>query len=743
MKMKFSLSPRSVSHSTLVVLSFLITGSTQLALAQATPAPSQSGEGAQMLNPITVFGEVDTSAQRAVQLKASAPNSIEVITAEQLQQYNEQALGDALQRVPGVTYDGANRSREVRLRGLPGEYTQVLVNGRPMIDGESRRGFEVDRIPTGLVERIEVVRSPRASLPGQGAAGTVNIVLKNGVEQMQESELAVGAGHLEGNGEQGELSFSTATKAGPLDIMLAGSVQRFRRSESKDEFEFDAGGAPDGGKLELNERRFDQINLMPRLALQTDELGRFELDPFYLRTTEFRDDIETDLEADQVTLKRVSNENRERVRESYGFRAGWQRHVTKSASLRMNLDWQRGETDTERDETRFNADGSVNRERQRTELIDLEMTRPEATLQVQANNHSLNFGVGAELRGHDETNGEIRDGSQRPPREDRIFEIDEDILFAFAEDVWQVRDNLQVTGGLRLENSETETTDFFGESTANDADFLLPSLNAVFSATPQTDLRLGVARTLRRPDLRDLSPSIDEEDGTAADPDIQGNPRQDPESIWGLDLGVDHYFADNRGHVSLNLFERMFEDKIEKVTEQDGNRFVATPQNVGDARARGIELSARAPLTGIGLDGFTLWGNAGYTDSSVDEINDGSRPFLNQPDAFGNIGVDYFVAPWNTTLGVAVNHVTSVDQTQPLTGGGFLDQSIESRTRLDLSSNTELADGLNLSLSITNLLGQAEDRVDQIRDDNGETLSTTHTSEPTYQAVFARLNWTY
>ena len=251
MKMTLGLSPRSVSHSTLVVLSFFMTGPTQLALAQATPAPTQSGENAQMLNPITVFGEVDTSAQRAVQLKASAPNSIEVITAEQLQQYNEQALGDALRRVPGVTYDGANRSREVRLRGLPGEYTQVLVNGRPMIDGESRRGFEVDRIPTGLVERIEVVRSPRASLPGQGAAGTVNIVLKNGVDEMQQSELSVGAGHLEGNGEQGELSFATATKAGPLDIMLAGSVQRFRRSESKDEFEFDAGGAPDGGKLEL------------------------------------------------------------------------------------------------------------------------------------------------------------------------------------------------------------------------------------------------------------------------------------------------------------------------------------------------------------------------------------------------------------------------------------------------------------------------------------------------------------
>ncbi|MDZ7685722.1 MAG: TonB-dependent receptor [Gammaproteobacteria bacterium] len=612
-----------------------------------------------------------------------------------------------------------------------------------MIDGESRRSFEVDRIPTGLVERVEVIRAPRAIYNAQGAAGTVNIVLKNGVDSLSDTELAIGAGYLEDNDELGEVSFSHGERIGPLEAALAGSLQRFRRSESKDEFEFGPGGVPDGGVLEINKRRFDQVNLIPRFALQTEGAGRFEFDPFYLRTKEFRDDIETDLEDDQVTTDRVSDERRERVRESYGFRADWKRAIGASARLRVGFDWQQGETDTGRDETRFNADGSIDRERQRTELIELSLIRPEAALNIAAGAHDISVGVGAELREHDETNSEIRNGALRPPREDRVFNIDEDVWFAFAEDVWQPSERLGLTGGLRLESSETETTDFFGATTSEDVAFLLPSLNAVFAATPNTDVRFGVARTLRRPDLRSLSPAVDEEDGTPAEPDEQGNPNQEPESIWGLDAGVDHYFADDRGYVSLNLFAREFEDKIELVTEQVDARFVASPQNVGDARAVGVEFSGRVPLDAVGFGNTTLWGNTTYTDSRVDEFGGGSRRFLNQPDAVANLGVDYFFMPWQTTFGLSVNHATSVDQTQRLANGGFLDQSIEERTRLDLSIKSQVTERLDVSVSATNLLGQTEDRVDRVLDGTGVVEAVTRTREPTYRSVFARLKWRF
>ena len=724
-----------------------IAGPFTMAAAVAMPAfGQQTGEREQplILDQIEVEGgTIESAAQSAIRQKKEAPNAVEVIGDDQLQQYNEQALGDALRRVPSITFDGANRAREIRLRGLPSQYTQVLVNGRPLIDGESNRTIEVDRIPTGLVERVEVIRSPRASQRGQGAAGTVNIVLKNGAELPEETEITVGGGLLEENGELGEAGITHTGQIGRLSYTLAGSLQQFRRSESADTFEFDGSGAPDGGALETNERRFEQANLTPQFELEAGPLGTLEFAPFYLWTKEFRTDIETDLEDDQRTVDRISDEDRERVRENYGFRAGWTKSLTLSTELSLGLDWQQGEVDTDRDETRVNADGSLDRARQRTEFRDLELIRPEAVVSTQIQRHEISVGTGIELKEHGETNSEIVNGVLQDPREDRVFDVEEDVFFGFAEDVWAITDRITLTSGLRLEDSETETTNFFGETTSEDAAFLLPSANVVFSATPELDFRAGVARTLRRPDLRSLTPSVDLEDGTAADPDEQGNPNQEPESIWGFDAGVDYYFYDNNGYLSLNVFHRLFSDKIEQVIQSRNGRFVSRPRNVGDGRATGAEVSGRVPLTEIGFDNVTLWGNAVYTDTSVDEPGGGSRRFLNQPDWSGNLGVDYYVPVINTTFGVSVNHVASVDQTQSLSGGGFLEQSIDSRTRFDLSARAQIAENLTLSFTATNLFAETEDREAKVFDSSGALDSVEQESEPTYQQVFVRLEYRF
>ncbi len=294
---------------------------------------------------------------------------------------------------------------------------------------------------------------------------------------------------------------------------------------------------------------------------------------------------------------------------------------------------------------------------------------------------------------------------------------------------------------MRFEASSTKTTDFFGASTSNDEAFLLPSLNAVYHVSPDTDLRFGLARTLRRPDLRSLSPTVESRSGSAADPDRQGNPDQSPESFWGIDIGIDHYFAENRGFVSLNAFGRLFDDKIEAVTAFDAGtgRFVSTPRNVGDARAYGLELSGRVPLDGMGLANTALWGSALYTDTSVDDPLGGSRRFLDQPDFVGTIGLDYEYLPWNTTFGLALNWTSSINQRQNLAGGGALRQSIDSRARLDLTSRTEIAANTFLSISATNLLGQTEERVDRQFDAGGALQSTTRTKEPTYRTFFVGL----
>lgn len=697
---------------------------------------------AENLEIINVIGRpIEGSVQRAVSIEADSDVAMAVIDAEQLAQFNEQSLGDALRRVPGITFDGANRAREVRLRGLPDQYTQVLINGRPVLDGNSRRTVEVDRIPTGLIERIEVMRSPRVSLGSQGAAGTVNIVLKSGAQL--PTQITVGGGYLEDNGFQGESAFVTGGKTGAIEYGVAVNAQRFLRSESKDLYTFNQNNEISGATLGLNEREFDQFTLAPKLSIEIDESRRLLIEPIYLRTKETRKDIKTPLKADLVTQERVTDELRERVRETYGLYSGLEQELTHDMRLRFGIDWQQGSAETERNEIRFNTNGSINRERQRTEDIQLKSLRPELVLSIPLNDHDIAIGLEANSHSYDENNGESTNGIPAQPRADRIFNVNEDLLVAWAEDSWLMSDNLRASFGVRFERSNTETEDFFNLSNEKDATYFLPAINMTYAIQPTTDLRFGVARTLRRPDFRTLSPATEARDGTAADPDLQGNPYQDPESIWGADIGLYHYFMDRAGLLSVNTFARFFSDKIENTVRIEDERYIAAPHNTGNARAVGIELNGRLPIASSKLGALTLWGNAVYTHARVDDEIGGQRRFLDQPDLVSNIGLDYEIIDWHTVFGLAMNRSSSIEQSQYLLGGGFIESSIDSRTRLDMSMRTEVTKDAVLTLSLTNLLGQSEDREDRQVSETYNLQSATNTIEPTYRAIYARLNWSF
>ncbi|MEK8088582.1 TonB-dependent receptor [Thermithiobacillus plumbiphilus] len=705
-------------------------------------AHSQAHASEVTLEPVIVTATIENSAQRAANVEVDSANAMSVIGSKQLAQYGEQSLGDALRRVPGVTFDGANRAREVRLRGLPSQYTQVLINGRRLLDGNSRRTVELDRIPTGLVERVEVIRAPRASMDAQGVAGTINIVLKDGAQL--PTQITVGAGHLESNGAQGEAGLVTGGARGALEYSLAFNAQRFRRSESKNVYEYDGDGAPTGATLNENQRHFDQVTFAPRLSLAVSDDTRLRFEPIYTRIQEtWDDDIDTPLKADLVTHDRVTAERLERARQTYGIYTAVEHKLGDRSDFLVGLDAQRAKVDTDRDEVRFNTNSTINRERQRFELIEMTSLRPEAVLSLRRGDHAMRFGVEGSRETHDENNGEVTNGVPAAPRADRIFAIEEQRLAAWAEDDWQVGDRLRANYGLRHERSETTTEDFFGDKRRRDASFLLPSMNLVYALQPSTDLRFGVARTLRRPDLRTLSPATESNAGTAADPDRQGNPDQRPESVWGVDTGLYHYFAQQRGQVSLNAFARRFSDKIEDVVRNEAGRFVSIPENVGKGRATGLEATGRVPLDGIGLDAVTLWGNAVYTRSRVDESGGAGRPFLDQPDVVANLGVDYQVPAWRTVFGFAVNWTAPIDQAQRLSGGGRLDSDIDARTRVDLTMRTEISRAAVFSLSLTNLLGETEEREDRVFDAAGSPQSLARTSEPTYRAIYARLNWSF
>lgn len=99
--------------------------------------------------------------------------SISVVNQAQLRSHPSNRLENALQDIPRV--NNANRT-DISIRGLPADYTLIMMDGRRQNTRESRPngngGFERGFIPpVSAIERIEVVRGPMSSLYGSDAMG--------------------------------------------------------------------------------------------------------------------------------------------------------------------------------------------------------------------------------------------------------------------------------------------------------------------------------------------------------------------------------------------------------------------------------------------------------------------------------------------------------------------------------------------------------------------------------------------
>ncbi|WP_234921362.1 TonB-dependent receptor plug domain-containing protein, partial [Vibrio anguillarum] len=157
-----------------------------------------------------------------------APASISVIDRERLDSRSYKDLTDALKDLPGVVITGGGSRQEISLRGMPSEYTVILVDGRKQSGRETQvssgGGFEQDWLPPlNAIERIEVVRGPMSTLYGSDAiGGVINIITRKDYQQWHGSLRAEAT--LQENTQSGDFYQGELYAAGPLvDNLLSAS----------------------------------------------------------------------------------------------------------------------------------------------------------------------------------------------------------------------------------------------------------------------------------------------------------------------------------------------------------------------------------------------------------------------------------------------------------------------------------------------------------------------------------------
>ncbi|MGA1434708.1 MAG: TonB-dependent receptor plug domain-containing protein, partial [Candidatus Kapaibacteriota bacterium] len=119
---------------------------------------------------------VVTGTRNEVLLKDS-PVRVEVVDAKQTVSTAMVNLGDLLREQTGLLLTNNVRTG-VQMMGLGADYTQILIDGQPMI-GRVAGVLDLSRISVGNIDRVEIVKGPMSSLYGSEAlAGVINIITK-------------------------------------------------------------------------------------------------------------------------------------------------------------------------------------------------------------------------------------------------------------------------------------------------------------------------------------------------------------------------------------------------------------------------------------------------------------------------------------------------------------------------------------------------------------------------------------
>lgn len=140
-------------------------------------------EDALQLDQVVVTGSKSETKRRF------SPTLVNVVDGKLFDAVNAASLADGLGLQPGVRVENDCQNcgfTQVRINGLDGHYSQILMNSRPVFSALAGV-YGLEQIPANMIERVEVQRGGGSALFGSSAiGGTVNIITKDPVTNFAE-----------------------------------------------------------------------------------------------------------------------------------------------------------------------------------------------------------------------------------------------------------------------------------------------------------------------------------------------------------------------------------------------------------------------------------------------------------------------------------------------------------------------------------------------------------------------------
>lgn len=127
------------------------------------------------------FNDVVVTGTKTFKRKTDSPVIVNVVSSRTLEAVQACNLSEGLKFQPGLRVETNCQTcnyTQLRMNGLAGGYSQILINGRPVFSPLTGL-YGMEQLPVNMIERIEVVRGGGSSLYGSSAVGgTVNVITK-------------------------------------------------------------------------------------------------------------------------------------------------------------------------------------------------------------------------------------------------------------------------------------------------------------------------------------------------------------------------------------------------------------------------------------------------------------------------------------------------------------------------------------------------------------------------------------
>ncbi|WP_404395697.1 TonB-dependent receptor domain-containing protein [Pseudoalteromonas phenolica] len=642
-----------------------------------------------------------------------APASISVITAEDLQGQSYTTLLDAVKYQEGVDV-GTTRDKtgqgSVSMRGLTGEYTLLLIDGKRQnnhgdIYPNNFGGNAFNHIPPkSAIERIEVIRGPASTLYGADAmGGVINIITKKSLNEWTGS-IDFGRS-FQTNDEFGDDITTDFSVFGPLieglvNFSARGSV--YERQASNPEF---APAVDANGKVHHRELGFgsggktvDNTNtqLGATFVFTPNEQNTITFD-YDVSNQEYDNTPNYNLETGQITYPLGTKDNIESIwQDRKGIvnpRAGYaadQEFDRTWWSLTHNGEFENFTTfvslayvDTdnngrtmplsvaERKQLQAMYDGTgeyanLDDAARKALAESTFLPRPKRTL--NSNQYTLDarvdipvddlagdhvFVIGGQL-----VDGELQDGVFGMESGETQGLQAHKMTALFVEDNWQITEPLTITMGVRHDNH-----DVFGSQTS-------PRLYGVYELGEAWTVKGGISTGYKTPKTTDLYNGITGFGGQGTSP-FAGNPDLKPETSTNNEIALYWNHPSEEHNFNITYFTTEFEDKIARGDriqsctatsnvkpcvnlgqyDELGYNSYSQKINIDKVEIQGLEVAGRYAFN----DAVSLYANYTWTDSEQKSGPQEGQPLTNTAEHMANATLDWQVTDeFSVTLNAEV-----------------------------------------------------------------------------------------